>query len=231
MKKSSYEKTTYLAKVRRLRILAEDSLRGWPLKIKRLEFIKLSANAIFKVTDSRNRKYQLRINPDNYHTKPALMEEITWLNHIIKSTDIIVPKPIANNLDDYVTEGLHPSMPSKRLCVLFEWLPGKTRWHSINKDYAYTLGALIGQLQKNGKSIPIKHRRYWDADGLVGTNKAKFYNVEKLSSATPREQKVITEARRRSYRKLKDYEQTYLEKVGLIHGDMQPNNILIYKNH
>jgi Ser/Thr protein kinase RdoA (MazF antagonist) len=224
-----FDQASYLSKVIRLRALAQVALEAYPIKVKSIEFIKLSANAIFRIVDSRNNKYQLRINPKTYHNEEAVIEEIKWLNHIKNKTNILVPTPIPNKNGKYTMECHHAGMSAPRFCTLFEWLPGKRRWKSVNKDYAYNLGLLISQLQKVGKSLNIKHRNYWNADSVVGTTKAKFYNVEKLHDVTVTEQKWITQARRVVHYELKQYEKLHKDKFGLIHGDMQPNNILVNK--
>lgn len=225
----SFEQASYLSKVMRLRALAQVALDAYPIKVKSIEFIKLSANAIFRVVDSRNKRYQLRINPKIYHNAQAVLEEIKWLNHIKNKTNILVPTPISNKNGEYAIECVHSGVSTPRFCTLFEWLPGKRRWKSIDENYAFNLGLLISQLQQVGKNVNIKHRNYWDADRLVGTTKAKFYNVEKLHDVTITEQKWITTARRVVHHKLKQYEKLHKDKFGLIHGDMQPNNILVDK--
>ena len=45
-----FEQTSYLMQVRRLRELAIAVVAKYPIKVKRLDFIKYSANAIFKIT-------------------------------------------------------------------------------------------------------------------------------------------------------------------------------------
>lgn len=225
-----FEQSSYLAQVGRLRELAIEVVKQYLIKVRSIDFIKYSANAIFRVTDTKNKKFALRIHPAGYHTKQAVLEEIKWLHHILKTTDLVVPKPTCTVDGQYLIAGKHPTILLQRFCDMFEWLPGKTRWKSIDKKYAYHLGATIAQLQKNGQGIKIKHRYYWSAEGLVGTDEAKFYNVEKLSNVTENQQKIITKARRSVYHVLKHYEESHKNKIGLIHGDMQPNNFLVNKN-
>lgn len=89
----------------------------------------------------------------------------------------------------------------------------------------------MARLQVNGKGMPIKHRRsYWDADSLVGTEKARCKNVEHLSDISHDQQKIITSARRCAYETLKEYQASYPDKTGLIHGDLNPNNVIINNN-
>ncbi len=226
-----FEKTAYLTQVKSIRLIAQKALEHYPIKVKNIELKRYAANATFKVTDSKNKEYQLRIHPKEWHTKAAILEEIKWLNHILKTTDIIAPRPIHSINNQFVIQCQHPSTALTRYCELFEWLPGRKRWHSINKDYAMELGLLIGKLHKSGQSMDIKHRYFWNADSMAGTSKARYYNVEKLTDVNKSQQIIITKARRAVYDQLKNYEKIYKNKSGLIHGDVQPNNILYLHNN
>jgi len=222
-----FEQASYLTQVNRLRAMACEVVKFYPFKVKTIEFIKYSANAIFKLTDTENKLYALRINPTQYHTEQAILEEITWLLHIIDTTDLSVPLPVQTVDGQFLIEARHPLITLSRFCMVFEWLPGKRRWRSINDHYAYQLGLIIAKLQKSGQGMEMKHRHTWLADSLVGTDTARFYNIDQLSDVSVQEQKEITAARRVVYDKLKHYEIAHKERVGVIHSDTQPNNILI----
>lgn len=224
-----FENASYLTQVKRMHLIAQEALENYPIKVKKIELKRYAANATYKVTDFHNKNYQLRIHPKEWHTKAEILEELHWLKHLRKTTDIVSPRPIPAKSGQYVIKCGH-SLQSIRLCELFEWLPGRKRWHSINKQYAQDLGELVGKLHKNGQSMRIKHRHFWNADSLVGTNKARYYNVEKLSYVNKNQQTIITKARREVYSELNHYEKIYKNKSGLIHGDVQPNNIL-YLHH
>lgn len=211
-----------------MNLVAKEALDHFSIKVKKIELMRYAANATYKVTDNRNKHYQLRIHPKEWHTKTAILEEINWLNHILKTTDILVPRPIRANNDQFVIECQHSSTLSTRFCELFEWVPGRKRWRSINKQYAHDMGSLASLLHKSGQSMVIKHRSLWDADNLVGTSEAKYFNVEKLSAVTENQQIIITRARREVYNQLNNYQKIYKNKSGLIHGDLQPNNILYH---
>lgn len=219
---------TYLAQVKGLRLLALEALEQYPIKVKKLELKRYAANTTYKVTDNRNKNYQLRILPKQWHTKAALSEEIGWINHISKTMDVVVPRPIRTKNDQFVIACQHPSVIETRYCELFDWLPGKRKWRSINREYAQDLGAIIARLQKNGQSMTIKHRHYCDVDSLVSTSNARYFNVEKLSDINQKQQTMITEVRRAVYSRLKHYEDRHKDKSGLIHGDLQPNNVLYH---
>ena len=228
-KNTLFKQASYLAQVRRLRALATEAVKHYAFTTRNIEFIKYSANAIFRITDSENKQYVLRINPENHHQQPAILEELRWMNHILETTDLIVPTPIKTVSGQYVVDVFHPMIPSSRFCLLFEWLPGKKKWKSINEDYANNLGETIAKLHRSGHGISMKNRSYWLADGLIGAETGKFYNIEKLSDISIQEQQTLTSARRMAHTILKEQEQKHPDKTGVIHSDTQPNNILVHQ--
>ena len=70
----------------------------------------------------------LRISPANFHTKNAILEEFEWLNCILKSTALSVPKPIYSSQGEYLVEHNHPGVSGIRYCALFEWIEGRHLW-------------------------------------------------------------------------------------------------------
>lgn len=218
---------SYLSQVRRLKVLAIEVVKQYPIKVRKIEFIQYGANAIFKVTDSRQKKYLLRINPTAHHTKKAILEEFKWLNVILKTTALAVPKPIFSNEGQYLVEHTHSDISTMRYCSMFEWLEGRFLWNGINNKYAYHVGSLTAQLEAVGTKVKTSHRQYWDTEGLVGIKKPRLCNVEKLTGISRKHQEIITDARRCAYKKIKIYENKYPHKLGLIHEDLNPNNIIV----
>lgn len=223
-----FNQASYLSQVRRLRTLAQEILEKYPIKVKTLIFIKHGANAIFRVIDQKQRSYLLRINPHGYHTKRAINEEIQWLNYLSQTSKIKVPKPFPNLTGGFITIGMHEKLDAPRFAQVFEWIPGYFKRKSINAKYAHALGETIAKLQINGKGVKIKHRQYWDTEGLVGSQKAMFHNVENLSGVTKIQQSTITTARRFAYSTLNQFEKRHPHKLGLIHGDLHPNNFIYH---
>lgn len=227
-KNVKFNQASYLSQVRRLRALAQEVLAQYSIKVKTLIFIKHGANAIFRAIDTRHKSYLLRINPHGYHTKQAISEEIQWLNYLSRTSEIQVPKPFPNLSGGFITLAMNERLDAPRFAQVFEWIPGHFKRKSINDKYAHALGETIAKLQLNGKGVKIKHRHYWDTEGLVGSQKAMFHNVDYLSGVTTIQQKTITRARCFSYSKLKQFQKHFPHKLGLIHGDLHPNNFIYH---
>lgn len=119
-----FEQASYLTQIRRLRSLAADVVKQFPIRTKTIDFIRNNANAIFRITDTRGKKYCLRIHPTHYNTKDAILEEFKWLNIISKTTDIPVAKPIYSNENKYLVGQSHSEIPGLRYCDMLEWLNG-----------------------------------------------------------------------------------------------------------
>lgn len=131
-----FEQASYLTQIRRLRALATDVVKKFPIDAKSIGFIRHGANAVFKVTDENNNQYCLRIHPVGYNTKDAILEELAWLNILCKTTDMLIAKPIHNNEGSYLIEQAYLGITGLRCCDMLEWLDGKFLWKTINKKYA-----------------------------------------------------------------------------------------------
>jgi Ser/Thr protein kinase RdoA (MazF antagonist) len=83
---------------------------------------------------------------------------------------------------------------------------------------------MIASMQKAAPKT--RHRRYWTADGMVGSN-PKFGSIDQLSIATRKQQQVITRARMRVLIRLRRYEKRFPKRRGLIHADIHFGNLLV----
>lgn len=99
----AFENASYLSQVRRLRALANKALAEYPIKVKALKFIQNGENATFRVLSTKGQTYLLRIHRKNYHTKPAILEEIAWLDHLTKK-GLSVPSPPIDNSERHFRE-------------------------------------------------------------------------------------------------------------------------------
>jgi Ser/Thr protein kinase RdoA (MazF antagonist) len=90
------------------------------------------------------------------------------------------------------------------------------------------LGAIIGSLHKNAEGFDVIHRRYWDAEGLVGAN-PKFGSIDRLEGVSAKTQDILSRGRVLVLRRLKQFERAFPQKQGLIHADLHFDNVLVAK--
>jgi Ser/Thr protein kinase RdoA (MazF antagonist) len=218
-----FEKASYRSQVFRLRKLAEAALRRFPVRAKKVEFIHHGENATFKVTGHDGKCYLLRTHRYGYHSKLALQEELDWLSKLAKAR-LPVPGPLRSK-NGNLLEWVEVPGAQSRYCDMFHWIDGKFLSKSISEKDMYEIGQLLARLQKVGKRINCRHRRYWTADGLVGSP-TMFGSLDHLTKVKIADQKKITQIRRRTLARIKKYQRKYPRKMGLIHADFHFGNLL-----
>ena len=94
-----FREASYLAQVARLRSVAAEALRGFPLKPTAVRFINHGENATFRghVRAGRNTedKFRLRVHRADYHTPRAIDEELAVLRHLHRKGNLRVPLAVA----------------------------------------------------------------------------------------------------------------------------------------
>ena len=221
-----FNKSSYLTQVRRLRKLAASALKKYPIRVEEIKFINHGENATFKIIDSKNEAYLLRIHRGGYHTPAAIQEELSWLARLGQESQLAIPCPLKSKSGLLLEEASIPEVGTRN-CCLFKWLPGRFIEKGLKAKQMYQLGQLIAELHQDPPKT--KHRHYWNAEGLVGTN-PKFGSLNTLQSVTPKQQKAITKARQTVFKKLKQFEQKYPKRQGLIHADLHLGNVLLVNN-
>jgi Ser/Thr protein kinase RdoA (MazF antagonist) len=220
-----FEEAGYLAQVRRLSHLAEQVLPRWPIEVTSCRFLNHGENTTFRITSSRGKEFLLRIHRHDYHTRAGLLEELRWLDQLHNETPLTVPRPVPSRRG-WLLEAMNtPEIGRPRHCSLLRWVDGRFLRKSVRPTHLTNLGRMIATLQTAARGIAVVERRYWDAEGLVGSQ-AKFGSIRNLPGASKKDQDVINKARHRIYHKLRDFQETFPHKLGLIHADLHFGNVL-----
>lgn len=219
-----FPESSYLAQVRRLRALAMDALKHYPLRLKSLEFIHHGENTTFKATARDSRKYLVRVHRDDYHRPEGILEELKWIQRIHRQGAAPVAKPLPSRSGKLLVQATAPGVPGRRPVSVLHWLEGRFLHRRSSRSYLYDLGRLIAILQKAAPKT--RNRRYWTAEGMVG-HAPKFGSIDHLALTTPAQQKVITAARKKTLGRLRLYERRFPKRFGLIHADIHFGNLLV----
>lgn len=218
-----FEEATYRSQVLRLREMAVAAIKNYPLRPVRIEFIHHGENATFCLHMASGRKYLLRIHRGGYHSALAINEELAWLRRL-SARGHAVPNPIRTKAGRYLATISTPRVSSVRHCCVFEWVEGRFLEKSVKPRHLFELGQLIATLQASAPRS--NHRRYWNADGLVGAQ-PKFGSVAKLIGVDRRHLAIVNEVRPKVFKALKRFEKDHPEKMGFIHADLHFGNIVL----
>ena len=219
--KDKFDQSTYLSQVRKLRSLAIDALKEFPIGKYELKFIHHGENTTFKVI-TKKKNYLLRIHCRSHRTKAAFQEELKWLDSLSKKTSLSVQKPIRSKRNSFIVYVGNEKVGHQRYCDLLEWQDGHIKNRKSSKTF-FQVGKLIGELQKN--SIKSKHRHYWDAEGLTGKN-ATLGGLPAVYSDFPKQAKELERLRKFLNQKLKRYERKNGHKLSMIHADLHFGNMI-----
>lgn len=220
----TFKTATYRSQVYQLRQLANNVLKQYDLKVEQLEFLAHGENATFKVI-TRKGNYLLRIHRDGYHTANGIKEEIRWLNHLHQN-GLPVQQPVYSLDKKLLTQGTYKGDHLRRTCTVLTWKEGVFRSNSINETHCKEIGMLLARFHKKENQIPIKDRKYWHADGLLGKDDrfTGLYTIEE--GLSKKQYAIFNECRESLLCTLKEYEQKYPEKTGLIHADLHFGNVI-----
>ena len=221
----TFEQASYLSQVRRLRQLGKAALTRYTIRAQSIHFINHGENTTFRITAINKKQFLLRIHRDDYHTKPAIKEELSWLAHLAKDGTLLLPKPVRSKHGNLIERLATAGVPAGRFCCVFEWVDGRFFGKSPTLAQLRALGQVIGKIQARTPASGVTHRRYWHADGLLGLN-AKFGSIESLAGVSPKNQKTISKARRLVWNKLRRFEKEFPRRLGLIHADLHFGNVL-----
>jgi len=219
-----FETSSYRSQVYQLRQLANNALQQYDLKVTKLEFINHGENATYKVI-TRKGDYLLRIHRDEYHTQEGIREELAWLSHLQKRK-MNVQMPVASKAKEVLIQAAFKGDHLRRNCTVMTWKEGVFRSRSIDEKNCKAIGRLLGEFHQPASQIPIKARRYWHPDGLLGKDdrfNGLFVIEEGLSK---KEYAVFNECREALLAKLKDYDKRFPKKSGLIHADLHFGNVI-----
>jgi Ser/Thr protein kinase RdoA (MazF antagonist) len=219
--KDKFDNLTYLGQTRKLREFAEYTLKSFPIKATRLEFINHGENATYRIHTNK-KHYLLRIHCRSFRTKQAIKEELKWLAHLNKNTELEVQSPLKSQKGNTVETISHESLGHERNVSILEWCEGSIR-DNKNESIYNRVGQLVGKLHNNPIKAP--NRKFWDADGLIGKN-AVLGPLHALDSVFPQHSKEIEEYRKHLHKKLKAYQKKNPNKIQLIHSDLHFGNML-----
>ena len=214
-------------------------LQAFPISPSKLDFVNVSENVTFRVTDNRGRDFVLRLHRPWYHTLERLKGERVW-TRALAAAGVSVPEGvIAKDGNDYVRVAVEP-LGEQRWAGLARWIEGRVLFGVVEAEtdsaaveaHFERLGAIMAALHNQATewAPPASFERHaLDADGLMGAPMGEppfwgpFWDHPMFS---PAERTLMLETRDAIHAALVSYGRDPAT-FSLIHADLHPGNVLI----
>ena len=222
---------TQRGQIARLRQLAIEALKQYPIKVAKIARLKYYNNITFRIDATNGQRYVLRINRPGFQNANAILTEAQWLIALQNDLGLTVPDPVANKNGHFVTTAQINGVPEPRHGILFRWVYGRFLHAKLTPKIMSHLGQTMAQIHTHGQnyvSVNIFSRKHWDHTRLLhqeaGTDPNAVYTF-----MTKKERDLFDKARNQAEQEilaLNKSPNTY----GIIHGDLHPRNFLV-SNH
>lgn len=226
-----YETLTAMGKKKRLRKVAELALEHYDLELKKLEYLIEETNVFFKVYDTNNQIYALKIFQEESSTMEDNLVELFFIETIQKGTDIVIPEVVYTKIGEGIVTIDSKYTPIVKRVALYGWIEGMDLDGSETYEWFYRLGILTAKLHQATDKLHIPKElspKSW--------NEVFYYNGEVGVYKEERYQNILSD----EYHRVMDFIIPYLnEKLPryykqsepqLIHADLNPWNIKIYED-
>ncbi len=210
--------------------LAEAALQQYRIEVASIHFIGQSASQVFKIVDTRNNSYSLRIHAaksetmDSDWTSPeTLRSEMIWLEALSAGTDLTAPVPCRNHHGELVTD------VDGMKCTLIKWLEGEQQQFITTVEDAGRIGQMIGKLHQRAFSwtVPEQFARPVYDGKRIGQALDKLHHWGKAGQIERENAELLTVAGQRVMNMMNTLDTTP-NYWGIIHADLIPSNFIFY---
>ncbi|MCC3372326.1 phosphotransferase enzyme family protein [Cohnella sp. REN36] len=227
----SFEQLSHRVQINKLRKLAQEVAKRYPVEPESISLLQYEDNAVFKLTETGGESYILRISAPDGYSEVEQMSEITWLNALNRETDVIVPQPVATSDGQplvIVSDSRWGVKP--RVCVLFRWIPGSLPNKKLTPTLVEQMGQVTAKLHNHAESFAPAGkfvRPDWGWERLFGADSV-FASDKAGRHLTSDETDIFAQAGDRIRDALKNQGKDR-SRYGLIHSDLHRGNVLVHE--
>jgi Ser/Thr protein kinase RdoA (MazF antagonist) len=206
------------------RDVALEALRSYDVAPKRVRLAAESFNSLFRVTTA-SAVYALRVGSVlQIHPEGTAAVEAAW-HRRLRLQGVCVPDVVANTdgeLATLVTDGR--AEYGSRVCILFEWVTGRSLRTGMTERRSAALGRLSARLQRDGAAwsppgaedvLRADRVLYWRLPDQLAAAGARFGLGTLFVDAAARAQLVVD-----------SLWQSPPHPPHLVHGDLTPQNVI-----
>ncbi|MFC3984704.1 phosphotransferase enzyme family protein [Streptosporangium jomthongense] len=207
--------------------VAREAARLYGLPDAEVTLINVSENATYRIDDpATGERRILRVHRLGYHSAPAIMSELAWLEALRREAGVRTPEviPTPGGRRVLTVPGAQP-----RDCVMFEFLPGAEPPQDDALVAGFErLGALTARMHRHARAWrpPTWFTRFhWDHDAALGVE-SRWGRWRDGVGVDDRARAVLGRLDARLRERLRRFGRGP-ERYGLIHADLRLANLLV----
>jgi Ser/Thr protein kinase RdoA (MazF antagonist) len=222
----AFESLTRPGQNRRLRALAIDALRQYDLDVARCSFVDRAFNTVFRADATDGTAHALRVSPSfRIHADGCEIAEAAWLEALRRDADLPVPRVIPARDGSVVVWASSDAVPDARSCVLFEWVRGHQLRDHLRAEPVQRAGALA--------ALVHEHAAGYAGDppaGVIVADHVIYFGPPHLEDLRPTYGSLLDDAVDRAQHTLDQLWRNPPHRPHLLHGDLQPGNMMLHRN-
>ena len=193
-----------------------------------VRLLNVSENATYLVEDPDAGPSVLRVHRHGYHTEPAIVSELAWMDALRAEAGVRTPRVLAATDGRRVVTAADEASGERRNCVRFEFLPG-TEPVGDSVEHFAELGEITARMHRHARewSRPAWFTRFhWDYPAAFG-DQARWGRWQDGIGVGPAEHEILT--------RLDDVLRARLlvfgsgpDRYGLVHADTRLANLLVH---
>ncbi len=138
------------AQVSRMRSVAIEAVRHFPVSVARLTLLEHGFNTTFRIDSSDGRKLAMRINVNSRRSPENIAAEVQWLDALARDTDLVVAAPL-RTVDGRLTTTVHsPDLGRDLQVAVFSWLNGRDLGEAPTLEKSRAAGVAMAKLHDHG---------------------------------------------------------------------------------
>ncbi len=146
-----FEDRSVRGQVARLRPVAYEVLRQYPVEVASLRLLNHGFNTTFRVDTTDGQRFALRLNVNSRRTDAFIGAEMAWLAALSDETDLWVPTP-RPTLDGALLAHVDcPDLGRRIPAALFSWLPGRDLGAQATPHQMRAVGRAAATLHSHGE--------------------------------------------------------------------------------
>ena len=138
------------AQVSRMRAVAVEALRSFPVSVDRLTLLEHGFNTTFRVDTTDGTKLAMRVNVNSRRSPANIAAELQWIDALARDTNLRVAAPLRTTGGDLVASVFSPDLGRDLSVAVFSWLNGRDLGEAPTLEKMRAAGRAMATLHDHG---------------------------------------------------------------------------------